>query len=231
MQIPIPPTQGINLDGVVYLSFLNPFDPRKNWPDLISAYLRALGECDDATLVLKLVMPADLISHGVRGIFGFYRELGLRHRCKLVVLPHRLDGAQMQDLTRAATYYVSATRAEGANLPLMDALAAGRPGVVPLHSAMLDYFSPDAGWVVSSSPEPAPFPFDSGTASTTWARIDWQSLHDRFRESYDAARTARYRTLSRWGRERMREYASQEAVWPRFCAALDELAELAQERS
>jgi glycosyltransferase involved in cell wall biosynthesis len=228
MQIPIPPTPVLDLSGVVYLSVANPFDQRKNWQDLISAYLRALGECEDATLVLKLVMPAELTPHGVRGIYGYCRELGVRHRCKLILLPGYLDPEQMRELMRATTYYVSATRAEGANLPLMDALAAGRPGISPRHSAMLDYFGPEMGYVVSSSPEPAPFPFGEGNGVTTWHRLDWQSLHDRFRESYEAARSGgdRYRALSRWGRERMRDYASHEAVWPRFRDSLDALAEV-----
>ena len=49
-------SNALELSGVVYTTILNPFDPRKNWPNLLTAYLLALEDVD-ATLVIKLVVP------------------------------------------------------------------------------------------------------------------------------------------------------------------------------
>jgi hypothetical protein len=96
---------------------------------------------------------------------------------------------------------------------------------------MLDYFGPEMGWVINSSPEPASFPFAAGNGVTTWHRLDWQSLHDRFRESYAVAGGEQHRAMARRGRERLREHAGHEAVWPRFRDALDALAAAAEASS
>ena len=46
--------QVVQLDGIIYTSVLNPEDGRKNWHDLVSAFIHAHRTHDDATLVLKL---------------------------------------------------------------------------------------------------------------------------------------------------------------------------------
>jgi hypothetical protein len=218
------PSSNLELSGVVYTTFFNPFDPRKNWQDLLSAFLLALGDQADATLVVKLVINSRLEAAGLNGILAHYRGLGLRHRCKLVFVSAYLSGAQMVELARASTYYVTAARAEGACLPLQDFLAAARPGVAPVHTALTDYFDSRVGMVVESHPEPASWPHDPDQRCTTsWHRIVWQSLHDQFRASYELARRQpeQYQVLASRGRERMREFASAERVWPRLEAALN----------
>jgi glycosyltransferase involved in cell wall biosynthesis len=218
------PSPKLELSGVVYTTFFNPFDPRKNWQDLLSAFLRALGDREDATLVVKLVINTRLEAAGLNGILAHYRGLGLRHRCKLVFVSAYLSDAQMVELARASTYYVTAARAEGACLPLQDFLAAGRPGVAPVHTALEEYFDNRVGLVVDSNPEPASWPHDPDRRCTTsWHRIVWQSLHDQIRASYELVRQQpdHYQALAARGRERMRDFASSERVWPRLEAALN----------
>jgi glycosyltransferase involved in cell wall biosynthesis len=220
----VPASPKLELSGVVYTTILNPFDFRKNIEDLLNAYLFALRHREDATLVIKLVVCPELATAALNGLIRMYQHIGADHRCKIVFVTAYLTDAQMVDLARATTYYVSATRAEGANLPLQDFLAAGRPGVSPNHTAMADYFDDDLGLVVPSHPEPAHWPLDPDEHHrTTWHRIVWQALHDGIQESYDVARAAgdRYSAWARSGRERMLEYASAERVWPHLSSALD----------
>src|SRR5581483_7341707 len=94
----VPGTPTLDLSGVVYTSILNPYDPRKNWQDLLSAYLLALGECEDATLVIKLVVCPKLAAPAVNGIIGHYRGMNVRHRCKLAFVTEYLSDAQMVEL-------------------------------------------------------------------------------------------------------------------------------------
>jgi len=226
-RLPPPDADSLELSGVVYTSFVNPFDPRKNWQDLLSAFLIALGDQEDATLILKLVVPPELSARGLNGILQHYRGLGLRHRCKLVFLTSYLSDAQLVELTRLSTYYVSAARAEGACLPLQDFLAAGRPAIAPVHTAMADYFDRDVGFVVDSHLEPTWWAHDpSRSYNTTWHRIVWQSLFDQLRDSYRVAtlEASRYAAMAARGRERIADFASAARVWPRLRSALDEAA-------
>jgi glycosyltransferase involved in cell wall biosynthesis len=223
-QVPFPVTPTLELSGVVYTTIFNPFDPRKNWQDMLSAFLLALGDCDDAMLVIKLVVCPELAAHSLNGIIGHYLRLGLRHRCKLVFVNTYLANDLMVELTRGSTYYLNTSRAEGSCLPLQDSLAAGRPGVAPAHTGMADYLDDEIAFTLASHPEPAAWPHDPDhRLMTTWQRLVWQSLHDQLRASYEVARkeARRYGKMAAGGRQRLAQYASADSVWPRLLAALN----------
>ncbi|MCE5302903.1 MAG: hypothetical protein LLF97_07320 [Planctomycetaceae bacterium] len=207
------------LSGVVYTSIFNPPDYRKNWGDLLTGFLWALRDCEDATLVLKVIDP-----NWVGRVYEGYRRSGIPHRCKVVVVGDFLTEEQLLELARATTYYVTTTRAEGNCLPLLNYLAAGRPGISPCHTAIGDYFDRDVGFVVDSHPEPTAFPHDSRfRKTTTWHRLVWTSLVEEIRRSYEMAKydRAAYDRLARRAREKMRGWNSMESVGPRLWEALD----------
>jgi len=220
--VPSPATKPLELSGIVYTSIFNPFDQRKNWPDLLTAFLFALKDCDDATLVLKLAVPRDRATSGVNTVLDFHRRLGIAHRCKVVVVSDYLSDEQMTQLARGSTYYLNSSRAEGACLPLHDFLAAARPAIAPRHSAIADVFGDHAGFVVASHPEPTSWPQDvEGRCTTTWHRLVWTSLRDCIRESYGIAKEQQYTTFANGARAHMAALAGAEPVWTRLAAALD----------
>jgi glycosyltransferase involved in cell wall biosynthesis len=222
-----PPQKNLELSGVVYTAILNPFDARKNWQDLLSGFLLALRDCADATLVVKLVVSADWEAAALAEMLAFYRGTGLSHRCRLAFVTEYLSEEQLVELTRASTYYVNTSRAEGSCLPLQNFMAAGRPALAPPHTGMADSIDEQCGFTLQSHPEPAPWPQESGGGyRTTWHRLVWQSLHDQLRSSYESARHDRthYHTLAERARERMHELASVEAVWPHLAAALNSVS-------
>ena len=230
-----PPQPYLELSGVVYTTILNPFDTRKNWQDMLSGFLLALRDRDDATLVVKLVVSADWEGAALAEMFAFYRSTGLSHRCKLVFVTAYLSEGQLIELTRASTYYVNTSRAEGSCLPLQNFMAAGRPALAPSHTGMADSLDEQCGFTLASHPEPAPWPQEiAGGYRTTWHRLVWQSLHDQLRASHEAARqgSLRYLSLADGARERIRGLASAESVWPRLAAALNSVgAATVRERS
>jgi glycosyltransferase involved in cell wall biosynthesis len=222
---PMPPTHSIlDLEGVVYTSILNPFDLRKNWQDMIAAFLEALGDKDDALLVLKLAVPKRVTQIALDRVFEFYRLLESRQRARIAVITAYLSDHQMRELAAGSTWYLNASRAEGACLPLQDFLAAGRPGIAPRHTALAEYVDESLAFIVDSQPEPTFFSWDpSERNTTTWQRIDRKSLSAAIRASYNVAKHEpnRYQAMACAGRERMKRFASDEAVWPRLAAALD----------
>jgi glycosyltransferase involved in cell wall biosynthesis len=224
---PLLPSSPLSLSGLVYTSILNLRDPRKNWGDGLSAFLHAFRERPDATLVLKLVTnPAR--EHADLSLFlDHYHALRIGHRCRVVVIGEYLDDAALSGLVRASTYYVNTSHAEGACLPLREALAAGRPAIAPAHTALADVMDDTVGLVVRAHPEPAAWPHDpSGRPETEQFRLVWQSLLDAFRESAAIADRDRPRhdALAAAARERMREHAHPDRVADALAAALARLA-------
>jgi glycosyltransferase involved in cell wall biosynthesis len=217
------PSDQLEVAGIVYTSVFNPFDLRKNWQELMVSFLRALGDCDDATLVLKLAVSRSMAREGLHNVLSFYRRLRFRHCAKLAVIAAYLTDEQMVEMSRASTFYLNASRAEGACLPLQDFLAAGRPAVAPAHTAMAEYIDDTLAFVVPAHGERTHWPCDPQRRPTThWHVVERSALERRIRESYEMARhdAARHRRMASQARQRMREFASAQSVWPRLAEAL-----------
>lgn len=217
------------LSGIVYTTIFNPFDERKNWRDIVSAFLFALGKRSDATLVLKLAVSRPLVQEAQAQFNEWHRRIGDEHAARILIVTDFLSDEQLTDLARGTTYYVNASRAEGACLPLQDFMAAGRPGIAPAHTAMAEYFDDQVGFTVHSSEEPTHYPWDSEKGlSTFWHRIDWQSLHDAFQASYVMAHNQpeRYQQVAAAARSRILGHAGQEAVYPKLAAALNSVGRI-----
>ncbi|MBL9081549.1 MAG: glycosyltransferase [Planctomycetales bacterium] len=216
-------TSPLELSGVVYTSVFNPADGRKNWRDMLTGFLYALGDREDATLVLKLITKN---ARAVRKVVDYYRHRDIPHRCKVVVICDFLSEDQMCKLAEASTYYLQTTKAEGNCLPLMNFLAAGRPGISPDHSAMSDYFDESVGFVIESHPEPAAWPHQKRMPlRSTWGRLVWPSIVEQIRRSYHLAkdRPEQYAAMADRCRTKMHAWAGFEPVWQRLHSALEEL--------
>jgi glycosyltransferase involved in cell wall biosynthesis len=225
--VPFQPSDRLELSGIVYTCILNPFDTRKNWRGIIHAFLLALGERADATLVVKLAVSQGMRQEALHRLFAFYRKLHVRHRARLAVIAAYLPDEQMFELARASTYYVNASHAEGACLPLQDALAAGRPAIAPAHTAMAEYVDDELAFVLPSRPVPTHWQWDPDKRqTTTWQQIEPRDLAAQFQSSYRVAQSdpARYCAMAACGRQRMHDLANIERVWARLSDALDSLA-------
>jgi glycosyltransferase involved in cell wall biosynthesis len=210
--------------GLVYLTVFNIGDERKNYLDLLTAFLAAFRDRPDVTLVIKLVTNRLREHHEAGVLRARYRALGVRHRCRVVVITEFLTEPQMDELFRVTTCYVNASHAEGACLPLMRALAGGRPAIAPDHTAMADYMDASVGFVPRSHPEPACWPHDpEQRLGTSRHRLVWSDLRDAFLASARLAERdpAGYAAMAAAGRERMAAHAGRPAAAAALREALD----------
>ncbi len=223
---PLLPSTPLTLGGLVYSSIFNLGDRRKNHHDLLSAYLLAFRDREDVTLVIKLATNPVREHHEICLFRKMYEDMGIEHRCRLVVITDFLTDAQMADLMRVTTFYVNTSRAEGACLPLQQSLAAGRPSIAPDHSAMADFMDEQVGFVPRTHPEPTYWPHDPEKKTETyWNRMVWSDLRDDLIESAALIEDDpdRYREMAETARVRMAEYASREVVEEALREALSHL--------
>ncbi|WP_187670755.1 glycosyltransferase [Zestomonas carbonaria] len=215
------PARSIRVDGVVYTTILNPADSRKNWVELITAFCWAFKETEDATLIVKMTHH-DLEYYRIVLMTLLSRLAPFR--CRVLVLHGFLEDSQYRELIDASTYYVNASSGEGLCLPLMEFLSAGRPAIAPVHTAMADYVDERLAFLLKCSPEPFCWPHDpTGIFMTHRHRLNWQSLMEAYKTSYEVATADpwRYRQMSAHAFAKMRAFASVEAV----AAPLDEFLE------
>ena len=213
------------LEGVIYTSVFNPYDGRKNWTDMISAFCATFRDVFDATLVLKLthhdITDAlnDILHH-------LYKNQPFR--CRIVLIHGYLADADYERLVEATRYVVNSSYGEGQCLPLMEFMSCGRPAIAPLNTAMADYIDHENAFIVDSTEELSAWPHDPRAAYRTLRYVtDWDSLCSAYRASYDVAKNdpERYRRMSAHAVRSLEKFCSQANAEQRLRAFFEDLTE------
>jgi len=202
----------ITLDGVMYASVFNPFDGRKNWIDMVTAFCSVFRETSDALLVLKFVHDSN-DSAAEMLLSMLYRLQPFK--CRVLALRSYLSKEDYEELIKATSYYVNTSHGEGQCLPLMEFMSCGKPAIAPNTSALQDYIDEKVAFVVKSGREPTHWQHDPRRLfRATQSRLDWASLLLAYRESYRVAKEdpSRYDELSRACVSRLQSHCSSEVV-------------------
>lgn len=202
-------THYIKLSGVVFTSVFNPYDGRKNWGDMLTAFCIAFKDRTDATLVFKLGHRR--YRTALRNALLTLARFG-DIKCRVILIHGHLPDEDYQRLTQATHFIVNTSYGEGQCLPLMEYLSSGKPAIAPRHSAMLDYMDETLGFVVRSFADYTAWPHDPRVAYRTLRhQIDWSSLVKCYQQAFlcFTEEPERYQQLSKNAIERMRGHCSQ----------------------
>jgi glycosyltransferase involved in cell wall biosynthesis len=214
------PGESVTLDGVVFTAVLSPKDGRKNWQDILTAFATAFRDTPDATLVLKMI--------GNDPAFWWWEFHSIVRRlppfaCRVLVFNGFLDDENYQALIGATHFVVNASLAEGQCLPLVEFMSARRPAIAPLHTAMLDYISPENALIVASDWEFCSWPHDPRNhLITTRHRIEWPSLRDAFSAAWRILHDdpQRYAAMGDAAAASVRHYCADDMVASRLASFL-----------
>ena len=206
----------LQLEGVVYTSVFNPYDGRKNWQDMVSAFCTTFRDISDVTLVLKLTHHdiADALSDMLHHLYK-----NQSFQCRIVLIHGYLADADYEALVQATSYVVNSSYGEGQCLPLMEFMSCGKPAIAPLNTAMADYVSSDNAFIVDFTEELTAWPHDPRAAYRTMRYItDWDSLCLAYRASYDVAKTdeQRYAGMSAEAIRSLQRFCSQASTEQRL---------------
>jgi glycosyltransferase involved in cell wall biosynthesis len=206
------PVCKVILEGVVYTSVFSPTDGRKNWKDIVTAFCTAFQDVEDATLVLKMVHHS-LASFLVK--LNSLLEQLWPFKCRVVALQGYMDSVEYEALISATHFYINASKAEGLCLPLMEYMACCKPSIAPCHTSMVDYVDSSSTLIIDSSLEPCMWPHDPRSIFRSMRyRIDWESLVNAYRRSYDIAKNKPdvYRKMAESASSQMNKFSSNIVV-------------------
>jgi glycosyltransferase involved in cell wall biosynthesis len=214
-------SERLDLNGVVYTSVFNPFDGRKNWYDMVTAFCYALRDAHDAVLVMKFVhQEGESVSSQLVSLL--YRLQPFK--CRVVAFHSFLSEEAYSRLVSVTDYYVNTSHGEGQCLPLMEFLSCGKPAIAPASSALIDYLDHKVAFLVKAGREPIHWQHDPRRLyRASQSRIDWESLRDAYLESYHVAKHdhERYQALSKACVGRMRDHCSRAVVRESLCRLLE----------
>lgn len=134
--------------------------PRKNHLGLIQAWLEATRPDDDAVLILKMNVFAERVWPAFDAdLADLQSRIGrtLAQGAPCLFLPYQLPESQMPALYASASHYISMSRGEGWDLPMMEAAAADLTPIAPRHTAYTTYLSDDSAHWLPAPLVPAEF--------------------------------------------------------------------------
>lgn len=174
--------QTLEIAGVVYTSIFNPFDGRKNWQAMITAFCCAHRDNRRATLIMKI--SANHYAAFTDAVVEMLRKLS-PIKCRVVVIYGFLDDCEYQKLVTGTSFYINTSFGEGQCIPLMEFLSAGVPAIAPQVTAMRDYLHRGHSLVVKAHAEPCGWQHDPREKfRCVHYRVDWTSLKRAYKISY-----------------------------------------------
>lgn len=207
-----PANHRVELEGVVFTTVFNPYDGRKNWHDLLTAFCVALRDKPDATLIFKLTHRE--YHSAVTSMLKWMAQLPA-FRCRVLLIQGYLEDEDYKALVHATSFVVNASYGEGQCLPLMEFLSCGKPAIAPRHSGMSDYIDEHLAFVVDSWLDSSAWPHDPRLACRTRRNhVSWESLAQAYTDAYQVFKDdpARYRTMSEQAISRMQKHCSRAAA-------------------
>jgi glycosyltransferase involved in cell wall biosynthesis len=219
-RLPEPPVELLRFAAseVIYTSVFNPYDGRKNWQDMLSAFCITCAKWPEATLVFKLVhFDSSWALNDMRAMLARFPMF----QCRVVVICDFLDKLSYQKLIFASKFAVNTSLGEGQCLPLMEAMSWGKPILAPGHTSMSEYLNETVGFAIETSLEPCSWPHDPRAAIRAYRhRVNWASVARAFADSFKMARTEpqRYAEMSAAAIEMQRQFCSEELAFEKLGA-------------
>lgn len=204
-----PSSHCVELEGVVFTTVFNPYDGRKNWQDLLTAFCIALRDKPDATLIFKLTHRE--YHSAVTAMLKCMAQLPA-FRCRVLLIQGYLEDEDYKALVHATSFVVNASYGEGQCLPLMEFLSCGKPAIAPRHSGMSDYIDERLAFVVDSWLDSSAWPHDPRLACRTRRHhVNWESLTQTYTDAYQVFKEdpARYLSMSKQAISGMQAHCSR----------------------
>jgi glycosyltransferase involved in cell wall biosynthesis len=201
---------------------------RKGIDLLLQAYVDAFSPDDDVTLVIK--------DTGSTGFYQHNNHLAqVRNICRSANAPHILllteefDDTQLASLYSGCNAFVLPYRGEGFGMPLIEAMACGKPIITTAAGPAPEFCPAHASYLISATEVPvpdAPPPFGELSSAWTWFEPDLVELAGALRAVYENRQEAERRGLL------AAQFILQTHAWPRLLTMyLDRIAQMTVKKS
>ena len=217
-----PSTRPPHSRGFVFL-FVGGLIRRKGIDLLLQAYGDSFLPDEDVTLVVKDLGSRSFYSHNtqLQKVRHFAMPASSPHT---LIVTEELDDAALAALYRGADAFVLPYRAEGFGMPLIEAMACGKPVITTGEGPATEFCSANDGYLVRATevpvPDPAP-PVGPLSSEWTWFEPDITALAHTMRHVYEHRDEAAARGQTAAGA--IQKSLTWERILPRY---LDRMARL-----
>lgn len=159
------------------------FNPRKNIRQLISAYRKEFERQDNVELYLH---TTTIYKEELK---NFKSSLGELNQPRVTISDEKLDEKALKSLISTADLYISADKANGWGMPVMEAMALGVPVATVNWSGSTEFTNQNNSFLIEPMGlETVSFDIVSRNhlyLKHKWARIDMEAIQNVMREAYE----------------------------------------------
>lgn len=151
--------------GRAFVVMANPHDRRKNLAKIIRAFAAFHHDHPQSVLIIKMTCSENL-SDLKRHVLGnvLFPEVPALDARGVYFTQDFISEKEKSTFFRLFDFYICASRSEGQNLPLQEAMAAGVVPISVSNTAMADYISAENSFIIPSYPSTVG-PLDNPEAS------------------------------------------------------------------
>lgn len=160
---------------------------RKGVDVLVNAYQQAFTQRDDVTLIIKDIGSKTFYQH-MTLIPWIRKQAEKTEGPRVLVLTDELDEARLAELYRGSDALVLPYRGEGFGMPLLEAMACGKPVIATREGPASEFCPQDCSYLISAKTVPIPNGIGGlGAFATepTWFEPDAEELARVMREVYE----------------------------------------------
>lgn len=167
------------------------WEPRKSTTEIIQAFISEFGKHEDVELILNVDNPFPV--DDCRSTEERLVKYKLEH--PNIIVEHFMSQDKYVNYLQNIDCFLSCSRAEGWNLPLIEALACGAPAIYSRYGAQMD-FAQGIAWPVNIVDHKTPSViYNSSETPGTWAEPDYEQLQDQMRYVYENATECRIKSF------------------------------------
>ena len=168
---------------------------RKGVDILVAAYQKAFNAQDEVTLIIKDIGSQTFYRH-MSLVPWLKKEAAKPENPRLIVLLDELDETKLAELYRGSDVVVLPYRGEGFGMPLVEAMACGKPVIATAEGPASEFCPSDCSYLIPAKTVPIPggiTGFGELAGNPTWFEPDVDELARVMRDVYENRTEAAFR--------------------------------------
>lgn len=148
-----PMDTGDQIKNAVKFGACFDWTPRKNGLNMITGFLHALRDREDAVLILKVYFKnPSMILNLKKMIADIRANMKIGPNPRIVILPDVIADYQMGAFYRSIDVLISLSQGEGFNKPVLEAMACGTPAIVTGWGGHMDFCNASNSLFINDNP-------------------------------------------------------------------------------